>query len=256
MSECLAEDRDIARTFPTAIYVSPKFPEEPPIVYRPRGKVKSPRKSTSRSKVVAQLRAQIGTTIFRLLVTAQSEDQFSELRKELFPQFVDLSRTISALIPIPPGDRSDVVETVFGELAKQFTMDSWLLPRLRDGQDEAQFCLETLHRAHLLAEDVRASLEKGTLPPESRESYCASIASEWWSILHLRCMVFAMRHKIGPTDDVLLCLMKGFRHSVLSYAHAREAMEPRYRRDYDIVDFSTLTPSDGDYAPDQNVTGV
>jgi hypothetical protein len=33
-------------------------------------------------------------------------------------------------------------------------------------------------------------------------------------------------------------------------------MEPRYRRDYDIVDFSTLTPSDGDYAPDQNVTGV
>jgi hypothetical protein len=256
MSQCLGEDRDIAQKFPTAVYVSPKFPEEPPVIRKKLRRSSVKARVSNKAKVVADLRKQLETTIFRLLVTAQSKDQFSELRSELFPQFVELSGAISTLVPLPNEDPADIAEKVFAELAKQFAADSWLLTRLNGGKDEAQFCLETLHRAHFLAQDVSDGLKNGSLPPKSRENYTAAISDEWWSILHLRCIIFAIRHKISPTDEVLMSLMEGFRHSVMSYASARQAIEPRYRADYDSIDFASLTPDPGDYDPHDKILGV
>jgi len=248
MSQCVAEDRDIAKKFPTAFYVSPKYPEEP-FPYRIKGKarVKTLAKLTSREKVVAGLRKQLETTIFRLLVTAQSREQFRAIREELFPKFLELSSAISTLVPLPKGDPAAIADKIFADIATRFAADESLLPRIDGARDEAQFCLETLHRAHFLAEDVRDGLRDGTLPQESQKDYGDAISQEWWSILHLRCIAFAIRHKISPTVEVLACLLEGFRHSVMSYAHAREALEPRYCSDYASVDFSSLTPSEGDY---------
>jgi hypothetical protein len=206
---------------------------------------------SSKARVVSDLRKQLDTTIFRLLVTAQSKEQFQELRSELFSQFVNLSSTIAALVPLPDGvDPNQVVEGVFAHLTEQFVADSWLLPRLKDAKEEARFCLDTLHRAHFLAENVREGLKSGTLPQESRKCYADAISSEWWSILHLRCIVFAIRHKVRPTDDVMLSLLDGFRYSVMSYASARQAIEPQIRAEYESIDFNSLTPAEGDYVSD------
>lgn len=259
MSLGLAEDVDIGRRFPTAVCVSPKFPEEPSL--RRAGKirakgVKAKGATASKAKVVAELQKQLDATIFLLLVTAQSTQQFDDLRRELFPEFVELSGAISTLIGLPKGDRDDIANQLFANLAGQFAADDWLLTRVEAAKDEARFCLETLHRAHFLAEDVCDGLKSGTLPPESQKGYADALASEWWSILHLRCIVFAIRHKIAPADEVFAALMEGFRHSVMSYAHAREAIEPRYHADYESIDFSKMTPSNGDYAPYDHAPGV
>jgi hypothetical protein len=245
MSQCLAEDRDIVERFPTAFYVSPKYPEEPS-PHRVKGRPRV--KSTSKDKVVADLRKQLDTAIFRLLVTAQSRKEFREIRDELFPKFLELSSAISTLIPLPKGDLSAIAAKIFANIAARFTADDSLLPQIEGAREEAQFSLQTLHRAHFLAEDVRDGLKSGSLPPESQKAYAAAISQEWWSILHLRCVSFAIGHKISPTVEVLACLLEGFRHSVMSYACAREAIEPRYQSDYATVDFSSLTPDEGDYA--------
>jgi len=257
VSSCLAEDRDIIQRFPTAFLSSPKFPEEPTsIIGRrlrlvARSKIKRAIKArdTSTSRVVADLRKQLDTTIFRLLVTAQSSDQFDDLRSELFPRFVELTNTISTLVPIPEGNPTEIVDQVFAALAQQLAEDNWLLPRFDGAKEEAQFCLETLHRAHFLAQDVRVGLKNGTLPPESRDDYANAVSQEWWSLLHLRCLAFAIRHKISPSDAAFGAIMNGFRNSVMAYAAARKAIEPRYSADYETIDFLSLTPHEGDYAP-------
>ena len=190
------------------------------------------------------------------MATAASTDQFTELRAELFPRFVELSGAISTLVPLPKDSIAEMVERVFVELARQFEVDEYLLPRFDGSVSEARFCLETLHRAHLLAQDVLEGLSAGTLSQESSEAYAAAISQEWWSILHLRCLTFAIRHKVMPTDAVFLCIMKGFRHSVMAYTSARRAIEPRYKADYETIDFSSLTPHQGDYTPHDNVVEV
>lgn len=253
MSQCIAEDRDIARKFPSALYVYPKFPEEPP--FR-SAKKRYRAHDTPKDKVVSEYRKELDGTIFRLLVTAQSHVQFTELRRELFPRFVELSNIIYTLIVLPSEDLDALVTAAFDHVGQNFAEDNWLLLRLDGAKDEARFCLETLHRAHFLVEDVRAALRGGSLPPESLNNYGEAIYHEWWSILHLRCIVFAISHKVAPTNEVLQCLLEGFRHSVLAYAKARSAIDPKYSNEYASIDFSSLTPDDGDYDAHENPFGA
>jgi len=256
MSQTPADELDTGKKFHTAFYLPPRFPEDPPIRSKGKGKAREGIGVQSKAKVTADLRKQLETTIYRLLVTAHSRDEFIDLRGELFPDFVRLSITISTLAPVLKEDSTIAANEVFASIAKQFSSDVRLLTRIDGAAEEAQFCLETLHRAHFLAEDVRAGLRNGTIPRESEKAYGEAISEEWWSILHLRCLAYAIRHSISPTDEVLMALLEGFRHSVMAYAHAREAIEPRYRADYDSIDFSALTTNDGDYAPFDNAFGA
>jgi hypothetical protein len=158
-------------------------------------------------------------------------------------------------VSTPRRTPAEIAKKVFAGLADQFSADDSLLTRIDQAKEEALFSLETLHRAHFLAEDVRDLLHDGVLPEDSQKGYAAAIFHEWWSILHLRCISFAIRHKIAPTHDVLVCLLVGFRHSVMSYANARDAMEPQYRSSYDSVDFSSLKLNGDDYAAPDTAYG-
>jgi len=153
-------------------------------------------------------------------------------------------------------DSDLLVTAAFDHIGQRLADDNWLLPRLEGAKDEARFCLETLHRAHFLIEDVRAALKQGILPNESLEGYCSAIYREWWSILHLRCIAFAITHKVAPTDEVLGCLLEGFRHSVMAYASARSAIEPKFSDEYAKIDFARLTPDDGDYDAHESPFGA
>jgi hypothetical protein len=247
MSQCIAEDRDIRKQFP-ALYRKPGFPEEPtavPVKRDLKGRAKHVIlgvRRTNKAKVIEDLTKRLDTTIFRLLVTARSKGQFTELRQELFPEFVELSGAISTLLKVidQHEDQTALADQVFAYLRLSLSSDHWLLGRHTGAIDEAVFCLDTLHRAHFLAQDALACIRDGVLPPESVNEYQAAISQEWWSILHLRCITFSIRHKILPSDEVFLCLLDGFRHSVMAYANAREAMAAKYRADYAGVDFATI----------------
>jgi hypothetical protein len=245
MSQC-AEDLDIVQRFPTAGLRIPKFPEEPKGASGLQGRIRRAFLRSNKHKVVADLVKQLETNTFRLLVTAQSRAQFEELRAELFPQFVELSSTISSLIPLPAEDSAIVVDRVFVALGRQFADDGHILPKLERSKDEAEFCLQTLHRAHFLLQDVRVALDGGELPTDSMEPYCMGVHQEWWSMLHLRCLSFAIRHKVSPTDAVLLCVLEGFRHSVMAYAYARKAIDAKYSKEYGLIDFSGSCEHDED----------
>jgi hypothetical protein len=256
MSQCFAEDRDIRKDFLATLYRKPGFPEEPTALGSARGRAKRAIlkiRRTSNAKVVEELTKRLDTTIFRLLVTAQSREQFAELRRELFPEFVELSGAISTLLRVidQHEDLTALADQVFAYLKTILSSDHWLLGHHAGASDEAVFCLDTMHRAHFLAQDVLACIRNGILPPESMDGYQAAISQEWWSILHLRCITFSIRHKILPSDEVFRCLLEGFRHSVMAYAYAREAMDAKYRSDYAGIDFAGIARElDKEYSMD------
>lgn len=225
-------EREILRKFPTTLYRAPSYLEE-------NQRLEAvPEDSTA--AVIAHLRTKLDTTVFRLLVTAESKDQFSDLVRELFPDYVEVSGAISTLVRLGGNDQPPRVDEAFTAIKESVASADWLFES-PSARDEATFCLDTLHRAHFLAQDVVEYINRGVLSSDCK-SYQSAIAEEWWSLLHLRCILFAIQHKIRPTYEVFLCLMDGLRHCVMSYGFAQAAMESKYQSDYRDIDFSSLAP--------------
>ncbi|MGA2182012.1 MAG: hypothetical protein ABSH47_03220 [Bryobacteraceae bacterium] len=253
MSACVVEDRDrdILKKFPAAVYQVPNFVQERRLFKAVGHRHKPAAKLPSQIVVAKDLKKRIDTHLHRLLVTAQSAEQFQELRQEIFPEYVELSGAIGTLARIFDSrkDLTAVVNEAFAAIKALLGSDTCILDGYSGAKDEAFFCLDSLHRAHFLAQDVITAISQGILPPDSLNGYQAAISQEWWSLLHLHCISFAIDRRIQPTGEVFLCLMDGFRHSVMSYAAARAAMEPKYRADYAVVDFSSLSPGYDDLYP-------
>ncbi|MBZ5606985.1 MAG: hypothetical protein LAP38_01905 [Acidobacteriia bacterium] len=229
--------------FPASVYRTPKFPEETVASPKPRKRILRFRKKRSAEvKTASDLRKRLDTTIFRLLVTARSTAQFEELRRELFPEYIEMSEAISTIWRVINKSRDEVAiaNAAFAGLSKFLEADTHLLAPHAGAKDEALFCLSSLHRAHFLAQDVLENIRQSRLPRSSLKEYQSAISSEWWSLLHLECIVFAIAHRITPTDDVFYALMEGFRHSVMSYAFARSVIDPQYIADYEKIDFESI----------------
>ena len=132
-------------------------------------------------------------------------------------------------------------ESAFSAIRECLEADDWLMPSQEGARDEAIFCLDSLHRAHFLAQDLAEYAARGVLEPEEYvKAYQAAIGQEWWSLLHLRCILFSIRHRIRPSDEVFRCLLVGFRHSLMAYVLAREALDAKCRSDYDGIDFARI----------------
>lgn len=252
MSQCVADDRDISKMFPASVYRTPKFPEKS-VTESPKAKrsIRLRRKSTAEAKTVHELRNRLDTTIFRLLVTAQSSSQFQDLRHELFIEFVELSEAIATIWRVMNQSRDEVAiaNAAFSDLKQMLLSDNHLLSRHDGSREEAIFCVDSLHRAHFLAQDVLESFRQGVLPPSSMKDYQSAISSEWWSLLHLHCLVFAIQRRITPTDAVFFSLLEGLRHSVMAYSFAASAMQPSREADYSQIDFATIgKEADREYA--------
>jgi hypothetical protein len=248
MSQCVADERDIAKMFQASVYRVPTFPAVSLKSKRKTKKVILFRKRRRpEARTAEDLRKRLDTTIFRLLVTAQSADQFKDLRREVFSDYVEVSEAIATIWrtvnQLPKGDDVASASSAFVVLKSVLTDDTHLLGRHEGAREEALFCLETLYRAHFMALDLLSAIRSGTLPPESVQDFHSAISAEWWSLLHMECILFAICHKIDPTEDVFLSVLEGFRTSVMAYAHARSAMEPKYQVDYNGIDFDSIGKS-------------
>lgn len=242
MSQCTTDDRDIVKKYPGSVYRAPKFPDEP---VKPRKvyKIKFKRaRIKPEAKAAAGLKKRLDTTIFRLLVTAKSTSEFKELRGDLFPEYVEVTEAISTILRVADSRRDEptYIDAAFASYGEHLQSDTVLLARFSGAMEEALFSLDTLHRAHFLVQDVIEAIRQGVLLSSPTTELQSAISHEWWSLLHLDCIAFAIGNKVYPTDEILLSLLEGFRHSVMAYALAKSAMETKYQSDYAQIDFDSI----------------
>ena len=239
MSQCVADDQDILQRFPATVYQVPKFVGT--------ATEESFHVPGSAVVTVKELNERINTHVYRLLVTARSSREFDELRQEVFPEFVELSSAVGTILLLDKGVvQAGAVEEAFSALWKCLKSDEVLFGGNAAPKNEALFCLDALFMSHVLAQEVMRGIVDKSLPSASLSDYQTAISQEWWSLLHLRCILFAIQHQISPTEEVLHELLVGFRHAVMSYAAARVAMEPRYASEYAEIDFSELSADNED----------
>jgi len=170
---------------------------------------------------------QMNTTIFRLLMSAQTTQEFKALRKdELFEKYVRLSLAAVNLVGAAVPEQSTYQEFVqhsFESIADSFE-NAPILDA--DARDEALFCLSTLHRAYGLLPEMLRTVPANSLKRDSQ--LCSRfVGSMFWSQMHLDCLRFAINNRLAPTPEVLRSVLAGFRESLSCYAAIRESAELR-----------------------------
>ena len=179
-----------------------------------------------------QISVQLETTIFRLLMSAKTSAEFSDLRKnDLFLRYVKLSLAsanfVSAVLP-SPDDFGEIVHKSFKLMAGQFETTNLLTEEMRA---EALFCLATLHRATSLLPSVLRELQNDGWGDRDAELCSTFVGSMFWAQMHLDCLKFAIKTSLTPSSEVLRSILSGFRVSLDTYAAIREAVDLRATTD-------------------------
>jgi hypothetical protein len=221
MATCILDGKDQYETPAAALSGTPGPPTEPPA-----GLLQSESDS-----IVRQLNVQIDTSVFRLLASATTVEQFQSLRREIFPKYCALAGAVGSVIKSDLEDFAvtELLESSFQSIEAIFSEDSVLLASGDGCREEAIFCLDSLKRAHfLLCQSIH------TPPPEEKADHDAKLIQQTisrilWSQMHLRCLVYAIGKPISlPTPEVKWAILDGFRISLMAYAKAREAWGIRF----------------------------
>lgn len=193
--------------------------------------------------VIRQLNVQIDTTVFRLLTSAQTAEEFDSIRRELFPKYRNLAGAVAGIIKGDIGDvgLNDLLSVCFADLEHAFASDTSLFSVDDGGREEALFCLDALMRSHfMLCQVAHASVPQEKAEHDARLLQ-QSLGRIWWSQMHLRCLVFAMRESSSiPSPAVLREILEGFRVAIMAYASIREAWSIRFESEQEELD---LNPS-------------
>jgi hypothetical protein len=181
--------------------------------------------------VIRQLNLQIDTTIFRLLTAARTAEEFDSIRKELFPKYRNLAGAVAGIIRGDIGDigLSDLLSVCFAELSNEFASDQTLFSSDDGGREEALFCLDGLMRSHFLLCQIADTSAPSHVAEHDARLIQQTLGRIWWSQMHLRCLVFAMKENASlPARAVLREILSGFRVAIMAYASAREAWGLRF----------------------------
>lgn len=237
MATCTLDDQDQLETPAVALSGTPGPPTEPPA-----GLLQSESDS-----IVRQLNVQIDTSVFRLLASAATVEQFQSLRREIFPKYCALAGAVGSVIKSDLADFAvtELLEFSFQSIEAVFSEDSILLASGDGCREEALFCLDSLKRAHfLLCQIVH------TPPPEEKADHDAKLIQQTlsrilWSQMHLRCLVYAIGKPISlPTPEVKWAILDGFRISLMAYAKAREAWGIRFDAADPVVSLAPASVED------------
>jgi hypothetical protein len=181
--------------------------------------------------VIKQLNLQIDTSIFRLLTSARTAEEFDSIRKELFPKYRNLAGAVAGIIKGDIGDLGlhDLLSMCFAKLSSDFSEDQNLFSSDDGAREEALFCLDGLMRSHFLLCQISYTSVPPHLADHDARLIQQTLGRIWWSQMHLRCLVFAMKEKASlPTIAVLREILSGFRVAIMAYASARAAWGLRF----------------------------
>ena len=180
-------------------------------------------------EALRRITIQTETTIFRLLMSAQTEREFQLNRKEeLFEKYVKLSVAgasfVSAMVPHGAEEFQEIVQALFQSTASKIEKTALLADEMRT---EALFCLATLHRAYALLPSVERDLPDESLRGRDRELCGLFTVCMFWSQMHLDCLSYAIETGNHPKPEVLRCVIQGARASLEMYSAIREAIDLR-----------------------------
>jgi hypothetical protein len=168
--------------------------------------------------------------ILSKLVMCKTQQEFIELRKNSFPDYVNLSHIIanSFAMTADHSIRRSATTQAIDMLEQMFRAEA--LSRFGpEVGHEALFCLTVLRRAYRLLDEV---LSRGPVAAEKIEhdrklSSRFNISAQW-AQMHLGCLVMLfLEGRETLAQEVLTEIMRGLRVAVLAYAYVREALELR-----------------------------
>jgi|SRR5579864_847279 len=188
--------------------------------------------------------------LVKQLIAATNKKDFEALRTKIFRDYVNLSFIIGNSFSVAAEEKPQLRQLVTKEAFKlvEEILHKEGIPRLGcDVIREANFCLDTLRRAHRLIVKIHAygKAPEGTRERD-RELSSLFTRTALWSQLHLDCIrviVTAARNpRVEP--DVLEDIMNGARLSVMAYSYARQGLELRKAQDTYLVESVPLDAED------------
>jgi hypothetical protein len=209
------EEDEISEKIPDIQYVSAGFAE----------------KSTAKNlqsefaAIADGMAAQVDKTSLRLLSCATIEE-FRQLRKELFPIFVNLSKAFSslALATIPPPALGRIIQESINETEQEFVSHGHCY--LSDDEyKEALFSILTLKSTQKLIPHLITCKPKDE--PEDRKLANDYFIATAYARMHLHCLQMAMESSMSLNQDILKELLGGMRTSLMAYSYARAGLELR-----------------------------
>lgn len=187
--------------------------------------------------------------LLKPLIVATSKEEFASLRKKVFPDYANLAFIIGNSFSVAaaenPGLRQLATKDAF-KLVERILHEEGT-PRIGlNTAREANFCLDTLRRAHRLVEKLHS---RGELPQElverDRKFSAAFTHSALWAHFHLDCVRIIVKQSKGEVEKLVLDeIMNGARSAVMAYSYARQGLELRNRQESYLVEGAALDAED------------
>src|SRR2546427_552592 len=190
-----------------------------------------PKPTALNADMIRSLQAQQETTVFRLLTSARSFEEFVRLRRELFPKYRSLTGAISNIMrfDFSPRDWEQIVAEAFNSIARVVENDTQLLVEEgSEAKDEAVFCIDAQHRAYKLLCQIAKVPAPTERIADDAKLFLDVAKCMWWSTMHLDCLLFAIHNRVVPSPDVQHEVLAGLRVALGAYSAARQSWGLRF----------------------------
>lgn len=169
-------------------------------------------------------------SIFKSLIGASTKEEFSDVRRSHFGDYVKLSISMGGLLSsaIDPTLIESLNALGFDRAQELIRERGDVLPWLEGGAEEAEFCVSTLQRAYSLLPDVLECQVSYELEGTDRNLASEFSRSALWAQMHLDTLMASLKNVWMPNETVLNEILVGMRSAVDAYAAVREAVDLRY----------------------------
>jgi hypothetical protein len=185
--------------------------------------------------------------LIKPLLVATTKTEFSNLRKRIWPDYVNLSFIVANSFSGAGAEKRQVATKDAFKMVEHIMHTRGTSRLGPEMVREAIFCLDTLRRAHRLVSEVHS---RGVvIAPEFKEKdHELSSNFTWsalWAHLHLDCVrLIVTQARAGMEKEVLESIVDGARASVMAYSFVRQGVELRARQDDYLVEGGLLDHED------------
>lgn len=178
----------------------------------------------SRVAAISALFEELDDDVLRPLVSAKTNEEFRELRYDLFGRYLRLSIALGEFLDKQSVDEDNGIQ-FFTNTLKNNSSLGWS----KDFEAEVLFGVETLARARALVTQIVAlerPVKKTAKAKDRRLAKRFSVAS-FWAQIHLDCLAFALLENCSLAPFLLDEIQVGVQMASIAYAAASQGYELR-----------------------------